>query len=352
MRYAQRVRAMNNWKTFDASSSIGLAGRVLLRLLVFLILAVVSVTAALAGQETPKQSVEFRWKFIKLGAMDFEIGPAFFSKAAANAGEFGQPLFANDEARLSASEGGRAPVHLAVTGITIGPLRWFKNYQARAELYVQGQSRTFVLAGEDNRVHEKRALVFEAGLPPVVESFVDATAVSPLEVQIDWKHDTVDPLTVFEWMIYSAVKGQSCAKKFWIYDGKRRYAAQTNALAGQPLEIKPEEARVSSCRLTLIGSNSNKGRYKNDGNGPGGPSLEVEPRAEYIHGNPGEVEVIFGRKIAAKNQSGWESLWPFDKDDRHINFEFKICSNLKVIIKRVEMGAPIGKVIGTTKARC
>ncbi len=344
---------MNNWKTFDASSSIASAGRVLSRSLVFLILTVVFGTASVAGQETPKQSVEFRWKFIKVGAMDFEIGPGFFSKAAVNAGEFGQPLFASNEATLSASVGGRVPVHLAVTGITTGPLRWFKNYQARAELYVQGQSRTFVLAGEDNRVNEKRALVFEAGLPPVVESFVDATAETPLEVQIDWKHDTVDPLTVFEWMIFSAVKGQSCAKKFWIYDGKRRYAARTTALAGQPVEIKSEEARDSSCRLTLIGSNSNKGRHKNDGEGSSVLSLEVEARADYIHDNAREAEIIFlAGAGAAKDQPRWGAFWPFAKDDRHIDFEFRICSNLKVIIKRVEMGAPIGKVIGATKARC
>ena len=231
MRYAQRVRLMNNWKTSDVSESIGLAGRVLSRALVFLILTAVFGTAAVSGQETPKQNVEFRWKFIKVGAMDFEIGPAFFAKAAANAGEFGQPLFTSDAAALSVSVGARAPVHLAVTGITNGPLKWFKNYQARAELSVQGQSRTFVLAGEDNGVREKRALVFEAGLPPVVKSFIDSTAPEALNVQNAWKHDTVDPLTVFEWMIFSAVKGQSCAKKFWIYDGKRRYAARTTALA-------------------------------------------------------------------------------------------------------------------------
>jgi hypothetical protein len=343
---------MNNWKISYASRALGLAGRVLSRALVFLISTVAFGTAAVSGQETPKQNVEFRWKSIKVGAMDFEIGPAFFAKTAVNAGEFGQPLFARDEARLSASVDGRAPVHLAVTGITKGPLKWFKNYQARAELSVQGQSRTFVLAGEDNGVREKRALAFEAGLPPVVKSFVDSTAPEALNVQNAWTHDTVDPLTVFEWMIFSAVKGQSCAKKFWIYDGKRRYAARTTALAGQPVEIKSEEARDSSCRLTLIGSNPNKGRHKNDGEGPSVLSLEVEARADYIHDNPGKTEVIFGEKVAAKDQSSWGALWPFAKDDRHIDFEFRICSNLHVIIKSVEMGAPIGKVIGATKARC
>jgi hypothetical protein len=282
--------------------------------------------------------------------MDFEIGPGFFSKAAVNAGEFGQPLFASNEATLSASVGGRSPVHLAVTGRTIGPLRWFKNYQARAELYVQGQARTFVLAGEDNRVNEKRALVFEAGLPPVVESFVDATAETPLEVQNDWKHDTVDPLTVFEWMIFSAVKGQSCAKKFWIYDGKRRYAARTTALVGQSVEIILEEPRASSCRLTLIGSGSNADEDQDrvaslQSSGAGSDAVGVNVNLE-------SAEAGVSDEGSTKAKAGWGVFWPFGKGDRHIDFDFRVCSNKSVIVKRIEMGAPIGKVVGASKRQC
>ena len=339
---------MNNWKTSDVSESIGLAGRVLSRALVFLILTAVFGTAAVSGQETPKQNVEFRWKFIKVGAMDFEIGPAFFAKAAANAGEFGQPLFASDEAALSASVDGRAPVHLAVTGITNGPLKWFKNYQARAELSVQGQSRTFVLAGEDNGVREKRALVFEAGLPPVVKSFIDSTVPEALNVQNAWKHDTVDPLTVFEWMIFSAVKGQSCAKKFWIYDGKRRYAARTTALAGQPVEIILEESRGSSCRLTLIGSaaNADQDQFASL------HSLGAESDAVGVNAHLESAESGVSDDGSTKAKAGWGSFWPFGKGDRHIDFDFRICSNQSVIVERIEMGTPIGKVVAASKRQC
>ena len=339
---------MNNWKTSDASRPISLAGRVFSRALVLLILTVIFGTAAVLGQETPKQNVEFRWKLIKVGAMDFEIGPAFFAKAAANAGEFGQPLFADDEAALSASVDGRAPVHLAVTGITNGPLKWFKNYQARAELTVQGQSRTFVLAGEDNGIYENRAIVFKAGVPPVVKSFIDSTAPEALSVQNVWKHDTVDPLTVFEWMIFSAVKGRSCAKKFWIYDGKRRYAARTTASAGQPMEFTLEESRASSCRLTLIGSDSNAEHAQTGGlQGQGAESNAVDGNAYHESAESGVSE-----DDAIKKKPGWGAFWPFGKGDRHIDFDFRVCSNQRVIVERIEMGAPIGKVVGASKRQC
>ena len=341
---------MNNWKTSDASRPISLAGRVFSRALVLLILTVIFGTAAVSGQETPRQSIEFRWKLIKVGAMDFEIGPAFFAKSAANAGEFGQPLFADDEAALSASVDGRAPVHLAVTGITNGPLKWFKNYQARAELSVQGQSRTFVLAGEDNGVREKRALVFEAGLPPVVKSFIDSTAPEALNVKNAWKHDTVDPLTVFEWMIFSAVKGQSCAKKFWIYDGKRRYAARTTALAGQALEIILEEPRASSCRLTLIGSGSNAD--EDQGQLANLQSADAESDAVGVNVNLESAESGVSDEGSTKAKAGWGAFWPFGKGDRHIDFDFRICSNQSVIVERIAMGTPIGKVVGASKRQC
>ena len=341
---------MNNWKTSDASRPISLAGCVFSRALVLLILTVIFGTAAVSGQETPRQSIEFRWKLIKVGAMDFEIGPAFFAKAAANAGEFGQPLFASDEAALSASVDGRAPVHLAVTGITNGPLKWFKNYQARAELTVQGQSRTFVLAGEDNGVREKRALVFEVGLPPVVKSFIDSTAPEALNVQNAWKHDTVDPLTVFEWMIFSAVNGQSCEKKFWIYDGKRRYAARTTALAGQLEDIILEEPRASSCRLTLIGSGSNAD--EDQGQLASLQSPDAESDAVGVNVNLESAESGVSDEGSTKAKAGWRAFWPFGKDDRHIDFDFRVCSNQSVIVERIEMGTPIGKVVGASNRKC
>ena len=343
---------MNNWKTSDASESLGLAGRVLSRALVFLILTAVFGTAAVSGQETPKQNVEFRWKFIKVGAMDFEIGPAFFAKAAVNAGEFGQPLFASDEAALSSSVDKRSPVHLAVTGITKGPLKWFKNYQARAELTVQGRLRTFVLSGEDSGVYEQRALVFEAGFPPVVESFIDSTALVPLEVQRAWKLDTVDPLTVFEWMIFSVVQGQSCAHNFWIYDGKRRYFARTKDLAGQTEGKTFEENRAGRCRLTLVGSKANKADHKESGEDADtlvqGNDFEI---TEIVDSVGGAESNLRGQSVAPEKE-GWGSFWPFGKGDRHIDFEFRVCSTERVIVKRVEMGAPLGKVVGTSKDQC
>ena len=215
---------------------------------------------------------------------------------------------------------------------------------------MQGQSRTFVLAGEDNRIYEKRALVFAAGLPPVVESFSDSTALAPLEVQDAWKHDTVDPLTVFEWMIFSAVKGQSCAKKFWIYDGKRRYAARTTALAGQALEIILEEPRASSCRLTLIGSGSNAD--EDQGQLASLQSADAESDAVGVNVNLESAESGVSDEGSTKAKAGWGAFWPFGKGDRHIDFDFRVCSNQRVIVERIEMGAPIGKVVGASNRQC
>lgn len=308
------------------------------------------------------QKVEFRWKLIKVGAMDFEIGPAFFTKAAANADEFGQPLFARFADSFAQGEGAVAPVHLAVTGVTNGPLKWFKNYQARAELTIKGKSKTFVLAGEDGGVYEKRALVFAPGLPPMIESFIDSTALQPLEVQDDWKRDTVDPLTVFEWMIFSAVEGQSCEKHFWIYDGKRRYAARTTDLTSETLDgaggkqRSPanrglEQNKAGSCRLTLVGSDSNKKERKLTADDVL-PKRGQDTGGALVQESLEEVETALRYDTVTKPKAGWGSLWPFGKGDRHIDFVFKICSSKRVIVARVEMGAPIGRVIGTSKDQC
>ena len=317
----------------------------------FLVLTVVFGTALVIGQETPKQSIEFRWKSIKVGSMEFEIGSAFFGKVASNAGEFGQPLFASDEAAMSASVDARAHVHLAVTGITNGPLKWFKNYQARAELSVQGRLRTFVLAGEDRGGYELRALVFDAGFPPVVEAFPDTTAFVPLEVQRAWKLDTVDPLTVFEWMIFSVVQGQSCARDFWIYDGKRRYSARTKDLVGQPAGKTFEENRAIRCRLTLVGSKANKADHKESGEDADMLVQGVDFEIAEIVDNVGGADSNLRDQGAAAEKEGWGSFWPFGKGDRHIDFEFRVCSTKRVIVERIEMGAPLGKVVGTSKDR-
>ena len=347
---------MNNCKIIDALRCIGEAGSVLFRSLMLLIFSVAFASSSVTGDETLNQNLEFRWKFVKLGAMDFEIGPVFFSEAAANAGEFGQPLFANAEEVMNSNSSDVAPVHLAVTGSTNGPLKWFKSYQARAELTVKGQLRTFALAGEDNGVDGKRALVFALGLPPVVESFIDSSAPEPLEVQNAWKLDTVDPLTVFEWVIFSAVHGQSCAKKFWIYDGKRRYGAQTTDLVGKDgflvgsnEVLAFEQNSLMRCRLTLLGSNSK-----------GHPSDEVINEGDQVSGvgaglkgKNSRLDVPgFGSKVTGTAKVGWGSLWPFGTSDRHIDFELRVCAGERVIVERVVMGAPIGRVIGTTKARC
>ncbi len=341
---------MNDWKISDASRSTGLPGSILSCSFVLVILTLLFATGSASGDETPKQNLEFRWKFIKVGSMDFEIGPIFFSDAAVNAGEFGQPLFVNAGETLSASESGGAPVHLAVTGITSGPLKWFKNYQARAELLINAQSRTFVLAGEDNGIYEKRALVFAQDLPPTVESFIDSTAARPLEIQNAWKHDTVDPLTVFEWMIFAAVKGQSCVKNFWIYDGKRRYAARTLDLDGRVAVT--EEQRITHCRLTLIGTNSNKKDVKGATKNRSSARQAGDVIALSSYDNSDQGEFIPAESNAGRDKVGWGSFWPFGKGDRHIDFGFRVCDNQRVFVERVEMAAPIGKVVGTTKGQC
>ena len=160
----------------------------------------------------------------------------------------------------------------------------------------------------------------------------------------------MDPLTVFEWMIFSAVKGQSCAKKFWIYDGKRRYAARTTALAGQPVEIILEEPRASSCRLTLIGSGSNADEDK--GQLASLQSAGAESDAVGVNAYFEIAESGVSDDGSTKAKAGWGSFWPFGKGDRHIDFDFRVCSNQSVIVERIEMGAPIGKVVGASKRQC
>ena len=55
---------------------------------------------------------------------------------------------------------------------------------------------------------------------------------------------------------------------------------------------------------------------------------------------------------STKAKAGWGAFWPFGKGDRHIDFDFRVCSNQSVIVERIEMGAPIGKVVGASKRKC
>jgi hypothetical protein len=345
---------MINQQKYNSARLVRLA----LRVLPFLLIAPIALisTSTLATTKISKgegsaakaeiQKIEFRWKFIKVGEMDFEISPGFFSEAATYAGDFNRPLLRVGQDFPAQVIRAVAPVHLAVSGRTNGPLRWFKNYHARAELAVKDKLRTFVLAGQDGGVDEKRVLVFALGSPPFAKAFVDSTAEEPLAVEAFWKNDTVDPLTVFEWMIFSAVQDESCAKNFWIYDGKRRYAARTSDLTVDSVaaegEIsltaseKPvEQTRAVNCRLTLVGNDSSLEQRNLTRN-----SLSVEGDAS-------------GRENkAAKPKVGWGAVWPFGKADRHIDFGFQICPTRRVIVDRVEMSTPIGKLLGKTKDSC
>ena len=308
-------------------SGSGLAPVLALWLLVFLSSGLASLPAFADERETQIQSMEFRWKFLKVGTMDYEIGSAFFSRPASTAGEHGRPLFQRQETKQAPTgglnESAGAQVHLAVTGVTQGPLRWFKNYQARAELTVNDNQRTFVLAGEDGGVEEERVLVFSQGFAPRVDIFVDSSALEPFEVQEPWRTNTVDPLTVFEWMIYSAVQGRSCGKKFWVYDGKRRYAARTTTLASEYAaegeELGVIQNSTISCRLTLIGS----GAKREAGQKVARAGLEAAESGDGLEIKaPLYDEPVLSDKKAQDIKHGWKSLWPFGTSDRHIDFEF------------------------------
>jgi hypothetical protein len=301
--------------------------------------------------------MEFRWKFLKVGTMDYEIGSSFFSEPSLTAGEHGRPLFKRQETKPAptggSNESADAQVHLAVTGLTEGPLRWFKNYQARAELTVNDNQRTFVLVGEDGGVKEERVLVFSQGFAPRVDIFVDSSALEPFEVQESWRTNTVDPLTVFEWMIYSAVQGRSCGKRFWVYDGKRRYAARTttpaseNAAEGEDLGVIQNS--TISCRLTLIG----RGAKREAGKKVARAGFEVAESGDGLAIKvPVDDESVLPGKREQGVKRGWKSLWPFGTSDRHIDFEFRICSHDQIIVERVVMSAPIGKIVGRSERAC
>ena len=338
-------------------SGSGLAPVLVLWLLVFLTSGLASLPAFADGGETSVQSMEFRWKFLKVGTMDYEIGSAFFSRPASTAGEHGGPLFQRQETQPAPTGGvnksADAQVYLAVTGVTQGPLRWFKNYQARAELTVNDNQRTFVLAGEDGGVEEERVLVFSQGFAPRVDIFVDSSALEPFEVQESWRTNTVDPLTVFEWMIYSAVQGRSCEKKFWVYDGKRRYAARTTTLASKDAaeveDLGVIQNSTTSCRLTLIGS----GAKGEGGTKVARAGFEVAESGERLAIEvPLDDELVLSNKREPGVKRGWKSLWPFGTSDRHIDFEFRVCSYNQIIVERVVMSAPIGKIVGRNERSC
>ena len=75
------------------NSGSGLARVLLLWLPVFLTSGLAPLSAFADEREAQIQSMEFRWKLIKVGAMDFEIGSAFFSRPASTAGDSGDPYF-------------------------------------------------------------------------------------------------------------------------------------------------------------------------------------------------------------------------------------------------------------------
>jgi hypothetical protein len=67
---------------------------------------------------------------------------------------------------------------------------------------------------------------------------------------------------------------------------------------------------------------------------------------------PVNDESVLSDKREPGIKQGWKSLWPFGTSDRHIDFEFRVCSYNRIIVERVLMNAPIGKIVGRTKRAC
>jgi hypothetical protein len=154
-------------------------------------------------------------------------------------------------------------------------------------------------------------------------------------------------------MIYSAVQGRSCGKKFWIYDGKRRYAAKTTTLASEDVaegeDLGVIQNSTISCRLTLIGT----GAKREAGKKVARAGFEVAESGDGLAIKvPVDDESVLPGKREQGVKRGWKSLWPFGTSDRHIDFEFRICSHDQIIVERVVMSAPAGRIVGTTEDSC
>jgi hypothetical protein len=159
-------------------------------------------------------------------------------------------------------------------------------------------------------------------------------------------------------MIYSAVQGRSCGKKFWVYDGKRRYAAKTTTLvsedAAEGKDLGVIQNSTISCRLTLIGT----GAKREAGKKVARAGVEVAESGDGLAIKvPLDDESVLSDKREQGVKRGWKSLWPFGTSDRHIDFEFRICSHDQIshdqiIVERVVMSAPIGKIVGRNQGAC
>jgi hypothetical protein len=154
-------------------------------------------------------------------------------------------------------------------------------------------------------------------------------------------------------MIYAAVQGRSCGKQFWVYDGKRRYAARTTTLAredaavGEDLGVIPNS--TISCRLTLIGSGAKREAGKKVARAGFEAAESGDGLAIKI---PVGDESVLSDKRARGIKQGWKSLWPFGTSDRDIDFEFRVCSHNRIIVERVVMSTPIGKILGRNERAC
>jgi hypothetical protein len=154
-------------------------------------------------------------------------------------------------------------------------------------------------------------------------------------------------------MIYSAVQGRSCGKEFWVYDGKRRYAAKTTTLAiedaAEGKDLGVIQNSTTSCRLTLIGSSAKL----EEGKKVARAGFEVAESGDGLAIKvPVDDESVLSDKRAPGIKQGWKSLWPFGTSDRHIDFEFRVCSHNRIIVERVVMSAPIGKIVGRNEVTC
>jgi hypothetical protein len=168
-----------------------------------------------------------------------------------------------------------------------------------------------------------------------------------LRPQDAWALNTVDPLTVFEWMIFSAIQRQSCENQFWIYDGKRRYAARTSDLTNNYLLDDSKFENLSAkCRLTLVGASS----ALEQSSLPQSLS-NLQPNTEQSNVKMQEGALGFEQK-KTKVRSIWGSFWPFGTADRNIDFLFRLCSPSRLLVTEVEMRAPFGKVLGRSVEKC
>ena len=162
-------------------------------------------------RETPdkNRSLPFtlRWKKLRIAEMFFSIS-----------GE-------NDE-------------YWKISGRTLGPLRFVKNYEGEARQRYDTNGQKYRLQGRDQGFSENREIFFSLGGLPLVREFVDRTAEKSLTPELSWGKFAISPMGLFRQIMDSARSPSLCNGSFTVYDGKRAYTVKLKGDRAQYRDLR------------------------------------------------------------------------------------------------------------------